>query len=172
MQYQLPNGKVINLTIEEYLNLTDDDLLNKELFPFILKKMNDYSISPDQLTIEILESTSLSQNSQITDRLVDIRKMGFKIAIDDFGTENSNFTRLTSMHADFIKIDGSFIKELDTNDRSYQIAIAITNFSHNLGIEVVAEYVHSAKIQEIVDELGIDYSQGYYISEPMPSIDW
>ena len=74
------------------------------------------------------------------------------------------------MHVDFIKIDGSFIKNIDTNNKSYEIAKALTVFGHSIGAELVAEFVHSKAIQEIIELIGIDYSQGFFICKPEETI--
>ena len=99
--------------------------------------------------------------------------MGFKIAIDDFGTEYSNFARLLELNVDYIKIDGTFIKNINRDQKSYNISKAICEFSHSINAKAIAEFVRDAEIQEIVEELGIDYSQGYYFSVPQPAFaEW
>ena len=77
----------------------------------------------------------------------------------------------TEWYADYIKTDGSLIKNIDTDKKSYEIVKAIVNFSSNMYISTVAEFVHSKSVQKIVEELGINYSQGYYFSEPSAKIE-
>ena len=95
-----------------------------------------------------------------------IKSLGCKIAIDDFGTEFSNFARLLNMNFDFIKIDGSFIKDIHKNENSYKIAKTITQFAHSTNAKVIAECVHSKEVQKIIKELKIDFSQGFFFSTP------
>jgi len=98
---------------------------------------------------------------------MNLKRKGFSIAIDDFSVQNSNFERVHSMQVDYIKIDGSFIKDMSQDKKSYNVVKTISDFGKSIGAKVIAEYVHSKEVQDIVLELEIDYSQGYYFSEPL-----
>jgi len=149
------------------INITERDLLENYLVAFLNEKMELYNIEPQRVTFEILENITLAQNNaKITRQLNRLREMGFKIAIDDFGIENSNFSRLLEINLDFIKIDGVFIKNLKQNAKNRMITRAIVNLSKTLGIRTIAEYVEDEEIYNIVKECGIDYAQGYYIGKP------
>ncbi|MEJ2372944.1 MAG: EAL domain-containing protein, partial [Sulfurimonas sp.] len=104
--------------------------------------------------------------SEFIKQFQDFKELGYRIAIDDFGTEHSNFARLLTFKPDFIKIDGSFIKNIVTDPNSKEIAKAITNFAHNIGCKVVAEFVADEDIYNTVKELNVDFAQGYYIRKP------
>ena len=93
-------------------------------------------------------------------------KLGIKIAIDDFGTGYSNFAYLMDLQPDYLKIDGSLIKNIDTDMRSQEIVKTIVNCAKSLHFKTVAEFVHSKKVFEVCKELGIDEFQGFYFSEP------
>ncbi|MGE3593459.1 MAG: EAL domain-containing protein [Arcobacter sp.] len=95
-----------------------------------------------------------------------VRKLGCKIAIDDFGSGYSNFEYLIRLNADYIKIDGSLIKDILINKNNQEIVITIVDFAKRQGFKTIAEFVSSKEIFEKVKELGIDYAQGYYINEP------
>ncbi len=149
------------------INITERDLLEEYLVDFLNEKMKIYNISPYRVTFEILENITIAQNNaKITTQLNILRDMGFKIAIDDFGIENSNFSRLLEINLDFIKIDGIFIKNLKESSKNRTITRAIVNLSKTLGIKTIAEYVEDEEIYNIVKECGIDYAQGYYIGKP------
>ncbi len=150
------------------INITEDDLQSDELLEFLLKVCREYGINPNRITLEILEGISASGSKSHTRYLQKIKSEGFKIAIDDFGVEYSNFERIAELEVDFIKIDGKYIKNIDTNKRHKNIVEAIVYFAKTMHIEVVAEFVHNASVQEVVQSLGIEYSQGYYFSEPKP----
>ena len=92
------------------------------------------------------------------------------MALDDFGSGYSNFEHLMRLNVDFIKIDGSMIKGLDTDANSRLIVQIIAEFAKKLGVRTVAEFVHSGPVFEVVKELGIDYSQGYHFGKPEPSL--
>ena len=134
-----------------------------------LEAIEVYHFDPSRITFEILEAMSL-ENNLAPNLSRKLRDLGFKIATDDFGTAYSNFSRLFELQVDYIKIDGSFIKNIHTDQNSYKITKAITDLSRSIGAEIVAEYVHCDEVQKIVDDLGIHYSQGFLFSEPKPEI--
>ncbi|MBV6341813.1 putative bifunctional diguanylate cyclase/phosphodiesterase [Candidatus Magnetobacterium casense] len=152
------------------INITDFDFKEGFLLDYLEQRLRQHNIPPSRVVLEILEGISMKGTKDTIDQIDELSAMGFKIAIDDFGTEYSNFSRLLELHADYIKIDGSFIKGLVTDKNSRKIVKSITDFAHSIDTKVIAEYVHNKEVQEIVLELGIDYSQGYYFSEPVRDI--
>ncbi|MBN1697549.1 MAG: EAL domain-containing protein [Spirochaetales bacterium] len=153
------------------INLSDEDFTDEKLLDYISYKLNKHNIVPQNVVFEIVENFSLKSIEISLDFIKKLKSLGVKIAIDDFGSEFSNFSRLLSIDADYIKIDSDFIMNINTDKNSYKIAQSITNFSHSIGARVIAEYVHSNPIQEKVLELGIDYSQGNLFGEPVNHID-
>ncbi len=149
------------------INITERDFLENFLIDFLSEKIKVYNINPNRVTFEILETISIEQvNCKIASQLDRLKKMGFKIAIDDFGVENSNFSRLLNLELDYIKLDGLFIRNLQNSQRKRSIVKAISNLAKTLEIKTIAEYVENQEIYEIVKECGIDYAQGYYIGKP------
>jgi len=148
------------------INITEDDLLTKNLMHYLTKKLEQYAIEPEQITLEILEGISSSGTKNNIQQLKDLKNIGFKLAIDDFGVEYSNFERINELDIDFIKIDGVYVKNIYTNPKSKKIVKAIADFSASMDIEVIAEFVENQEIQEIILDLGIEYSQGYLFSKP------
>ncbi|MFT5661196.1 MAG: diguanylate cyclase (GGDEF)-like protein [Sulfurimonas sp.] len=147
------------------INLTADDILNTDTISLIKEKMNLCS-NPERVVFELVESDDLYSIVEIYDFIQYIKKMGAKIAIDDFGTGYSNFSYMMKIEPDYLKIDGSLIKNLDTDENAKKIVKTIINFASQLGIKTIAEYVHSKEIFEICRDLGIDEFQGYYFSKP------
>jgi len=148
------------------VNITEDDLKACEL-PSLLRNLTDkYEIAPHRVTLEILENISAHGSEQALEQLVALKEMGFKLALDDFGSEKSNFFRLQKMNVDFIKIDGSFIKDINTNQNNLNICKTIVHMASSLGCKVVAEFVHSKEVFDTVKQIGISYSQGYFFGEP------
>jgi len=148
------------------INITEQDLKEEYLFDYLEEKRKQYNIESSQIILEILESISVNGTVETLELLQKLKQKGYKIAIDDFGTENSNFSRLLTLNVDYIKIDGSFIKNLDEDKNSQEIVKAIVEFAHNIKCKVIAEFVHNEKIYEKLKEFNIDYAQGYYISKP------
>ncbi len=127
-------------------------------------------VPPGCVVFEVLEGISLTDSDNVLEQLTALKEMGCKIAIDDFGAEQSNFSRLLELNADFVKIDGKFIKNIHTDPKSYTITKAISGLAKDIGIKVIAEFVHCEQIQEKIAELGIEYSQGYYFGKPKQTI--
>ena len=88
------------------------------------------------------------------------------MAIDDFGTGYSNFEYIIKLNVDFLKIDGSLIKNIHVNENIRLTVLTIVNFAKVLGLKTVAEFVHCKEVQDVVESLGIDFSQGYLFHEP------
>lgn len=148
------------------INITEDDLSQGYLLRYLERKTSEYGIEPERLMLEILEGVSATGKKDHIEQLAELKQAGYKLAIDDFGTEYSNFERIIALKVDCVKIDAKYIRDIATNPTSYEVARAIAYFASNVGIETVAEYVHDDEVQSIVEQLGIDYSQGYFYSEP------
>ncbi|RZV14895.1 EAL domain-containing protein [Aliarcobacter butzleri] len=147
----------LNLTLED---LEDDYTIN-QIFKTIAK-----TNTAKQITFEIVESEQIENFEKINKFIKDAKSLGCKIAIDDFGTGYSNFSYIAKLNIDIIKIDGSLIKNIHI-DKNIQITVStIVNFAKALNIKTVAEYVHNKEVYECVKNLGIDYSQGYYLHKP------
>jgi len=158
-------------SIEFSINIGEQDLNHGYLIDFLKKTAQTSHISPQRVVIEILEGISAHTTEQNLNQLNELKELGFQLAIDDFGAQNSNFERVHRLNVDYIKIDGSFIKNIDTNVNSYKIAHNISNFAKSIDAKVIAEFVHSDSVYQKVLELGIDFSQGYHIGEPNPSLE-
>lgn len=158
-------NKVENIDCSLSINLSAEDILNIETISLIMERLNRCT-KPDFIVFELVESDDLYNMPEINSFIQYIKSMGSKIAIDDFGTGYSNFSYMMKIEPDYLKIDGSLIKNLDTDQNAKKIVKTIINFANKLGIKTIAEYVHSQDIFEICRNLGIDEFQGYYFSEP------
>ncbi|WP_263832590.1 EAL domain-containing protein [Sulfurospirillum oryzae] len=150
------------------LNITNEDLLNQTFLDFLIAKQKLYQIDPALVTFEILEDIIISDINHLPLLNLQVLKdMGYLLALDDFGSDRSNFNRLENLGVDFIKIDGQFIKGIDTNPRNQDIVESIALMAKKMGIQVVAEYVSTKEEFEMVRQLGVDYSQGYFFNVPL-----
>ncbi|WP_299205254.1 GGDEF domain-containing protein [uncultured Amphritea sp.] len=163
-------AKIAGTGLTLSVNITEDDLLMEYLETYLTEKTAEYAVAPQQVVLEILEGISAAGKKNHIAQLSRIKALGYQLAIDDFGTEYSNFERILELHVDFVKIDAKYIKNIDTDSKSYEITRAIVFFARNSGIKTVAEFVHNVAVQQVVESLGIDYSQGYLFSEPSPDI--
>jgi len=151
--------------LEFNINLSIEDIMNHDIFKFIIDKLKS-SQAATRVTFELLESEAVQDFKKVERFIGEVKRYGAKIAIDDFGSGYSNFSYLTKMKPDYIKIDGSLIENIDVDKNSLIIVETIVSFAKKLGIKTVAEYVHSSIVMDVVNSLGIDYSQGFYIDEP------
>ena len=152
------------------INLSIEDIMSSEMYRFIIEKLKNSKAS-NRVTFELLESEAIQDFKKVERFISEVKRYGAKIAIDDFGSGYSNFFYLTKMNADYIKIDGTLIKDIDVDKTSYLVVETIVEFARKLGIETIAEYVHSSMVMDKVKELGIDYSQGFYIDEPSIALE-
>lgn len=152
------------------INITETDLEQGYLPDFLDQLVQQYGVTPDRLILEILEGTSSSGKEAHLPQLQVLKRRGYQLAIDDFGTEYSNFERILELEVDIIKIDAKYIRNIHIDPTSYEIVRAMVYFARNAGIRTVAEFVHCEEVQSVVMALGIDESQGYLFSEPAPVI--
>ena len=151
------------------VNLSIEDIKDREIIEFIYKKANEYNIK-NKLIFELLESEEVSNFDDILPFIQKMKSMGIRFAIDDFGSGYSNFAYLLQIQPDYIKIDGSLIKNIKENSKEYHIVKAIVKFAKSLNAEVIAEHVSSKEIVELLSDFDIDFLQGFYFSEPNPEI--
>lgn len=149
------------------INLSVEDILNKEIVTYIKQKIKQYNVA-DKIIFEILESEGIEDYKEISDFINDMKKLGCKIAIDDFGSGYSNFEHLLKLNVDYIKIDGTLIKNLDKDVNAQILIKTIVEFAKRLNILTVAEYVHSKEIFEKTKELNINRVQGFFLAKPQP----
>ncbi len=148
------------------INFSYQDIHNKELVDELKIKLSDKKLK-NRVIFEITESEYIEDFKIVKKFIDEFRKFGVKFAIDDFGTGYSNFKTILEINPDFIKIDGTLIKDIDTNKNSFELVNAIVKFSKKLNIKTIAEFVHSEEVFEITKSLEIDYFQGYYFYEPI-----
>lgn len=152
------------------LNVSAQDFHENYLGDFLQYKCDYYNIAPQRVYIEMVESITINGADAVLEQVKRLRAKGFNITIDDFGIEQSVFSRLLRLEAKTIKIDSSFIKDLDTNLSNQMVVENIVAFAKRIGAQTVAEFVDTKSVHEKVCALGIDYSQGYYIGKPMAQI--
>jgi diguanylate cyclase (GGDEF)-like protein len=175
--YNLITKTIIDRSFEAFkdnhygftINLSIDDVMSSEIFDFIINKLKNSEASK-RVIFEIVESEAIVDFTKVSKFINEAKRYGARVAIDDFGDGYSNFSYLIKMDVDFIKIDGSLIENIDTDKSSLLVVQTIVDFAKKLGIKTIAEYVHSSTVSDKVKELGIDYSQGYYIDRPSLNI--
>lgn len=149
------------------INLSMDDIYSATIYEFILDKLKQ-SQQGTRVIFELIETKTDDDFDKLARFIKEVKRFGARIAIDDFGAGYSNFTVLTKIEPNILKIDSELIKNIDTNNSARIIVESIVAFCKKLDIKTTAEYVHSSTILTVVKELGIDYSQGFLIDMPSP----
>ncbi len=179
-QYLQLSNQVISKTLADLsrtekqvsLNLSFKDILDTDFIISLDKNLDKIdNEKKERIVFEILESDYITDYSLLEDFVIKYRNQGIKIAIDDFGTGYSNFAHILKIRPNYIKIDGSLIKNINTDKNSYELVKSIIDFSKALNIKVIAEFVHSREVYESILNLGVDEFQGFYLGEPSLNIE-
>ncbi|MFK5938317.1 MAG: EAL domain-containing protein [Sulfurimonas sp.] len=147
------------------INLSIVDIQSHDMQEFILQKLENFE-KPQLVVFEILENDKLGNYKDVKEFITKIKKFGCKFAIDDFGSGYSNFSHVYELNVDYLKIDASLVKYVSTDENSRIIVKTIVNFASSLGLKTIAEYVEDIESLEILEKMGVDYIQGYYIGKP------
>ncbi len=149
------------------INLTLHDIDSNYFRSWFFKDLKKFP-RPQDLTIEFLESEDLNKADIFFDFVKEVRKLGCKIAIDDFGAGYSTLSTILHLEPDFIKIDGSIISDVSHNEKSTMLLGVIQYLTKELGGQAIAEFVETADIQKILEHHNVAYSQGYHFAKPVP----
>ncbi len=148
------------------INLSVHDIERDEITHYIENLLVQHEDEAHRIIFELLESEDIKDFALIKQFIQKVKAKGVKIAIDDFGTGYSNFERLLSYEPDILKIDGSLIKNIHNNQINQHIVETVMLFAKKQNLSTVAEFVENETIYEIVRDMGIDYSQGFYFGKP------
>ena len=175
--YSLMTKQIIEKSFKEIsktditisINLLARDMMDGDISNYIFEKIKEYGVAK-QVVFEILEDESIENQIRVENFIDKAKRIGVRIAIDDFGTGYSNFSYLMKLKPDYLKIDGSIIKNIDKDRNSEAIVEAIISFAKTLHVKTIAEFVHSKEVYEKCHALGIDEFQGFYLGEPLPNL--
>ena len=148
------------------INLSGQSFNDTTIFKEIEMLLNKPEVDPGQIIFEITETSAVSNFNSAQTLIRQIKALGSQIALDDFGVGFSSFYYLKHLPVDYVKIDGSFVNEINKNNEDRIFVKAISEVSQALGKKTIAEVVENGEILIILRELGIDYAQGYYIGKP------
>ncbi len=158
--------KFQNLPFEFSVNISYEDIENADFLDFIKEMLQKYNVA-NRVVFEILEDENVKNYNLLIAFIDEIKNLGCKVAIDDFGSGYSNFEHLLKMNVDYLKIDSSIIKNVAKDENSYKITKTIVDFAKSLNLKTIAEFVENEEIYNIIKDMGADYSQGYYFSAPL-----
>ena len=166
---QLSLLKVAQTSKPVTINITMDDIQNPSISRYIHNYVKNTNLG-SFITFEIVESKEITSFVKVSNFIKRLKALGCQFAIDDFGSGYSNFENILKLDFDYIKIDGSLIKEVDSSKQNELFVKTIVNMAKTLNIKTVAEYVYSKTVHDKVKELEIDYAQGYYIGKPRKNV--
>ena len=125
-------------------------------------------LPPESICFEITETAAIANMSKALQFMNELKDLGCRFSLDDFGSGLSSFTYLKNLPVDFLKIDGSFVRDMTHDPIDYAMVESINNVGHVMGIETIAESVEDLEILAKLRELNVDYAQGYGIQRPQP----
>jgi diguanylate cyclase (GGDEF)-like protein/PAS domain S-box-containing protein len=161
----------INQLKRASINLSGALLNDTSSATFIISTFRQHNIPAEKICFEITESTAIVNMDRTLPLLKRLKDEGFNLALDDFGTGFASYGYLKNLPFNTLKIDGSFIKDIVSNETDFTIVKSINDVAKALEMTTVAEYVENRRIHQIIEELGIDYAQGYGIAKPTPLSD-
>lgn len=148
------------------INLSGHSLCDDQFIEFIMNEMQKPGVNPKRICFEITETAAVANLSRAMELMTQLKVMGCQFALDDFGSGLSSFTYLKNLPVDFLKIDGSFIKDMVDDPMDRAMVESINQIGHLMGLKTIAEFVESDAILEELKTLRIDYVQGYGIHRP------
>jgi diguanylate cyclase (GGDEF)-like protein len=150
------------------INLSGSSLTDEHLLHYIEGKLDEYDVSPRLVCFEITETATIANMNRALRLISELRARGCRFALDDFGTGLASFAYLKHLPVDFLKIDGTFVKDIVRDPVNLAIVKATNEIGHALGIKTIAEYVEDVETLQALRELGVDYGQGFGIARPKP----
>ena len=159
-----------DMDFEFSINICLDDIMDEKTIAFIYELLKIHKSIAAKTAFELLETENMEAYREVKEFIDEVKNFGCKIAIDDFGTGYSNFSHIIHLNIDYIKIDASLIKNIHEDKNAQVITQTITTFAKELGLKTISEFVHSKEVFEKVLEIGIDFSQGFFLGEPREKI--
>ena len=151
-----------------FVNLSAQTFGNRAFLDYVLERTQFYNMPPEKLCFEISERTAISRLEDAKEFVEELRNIGCRFALDDFGRGTYSFRYLKELEVDFVKIDGSFVRNMLKDPMDLVVVRSITEIARLSNAATVAEYVESTEILDKLAELGIDYAQGFAVGRPMP----
>jgi len=148
------------------INLSGQSLCDEDFQKFVENEIHESGVAPESLCFEITETTAIANITSAIHLMNGLKKRGCTFALDDFGSGLSSFSYLKNLPVDYIKIDGSLVKDMHTNLIDRAMVRSISQIGHLMGIKTIAEYVVNDDVMMECKALGIDYVQGYHVSRP------
>lgn len=150
------------------INLSGTSLSDKGLLGYIKEQFILFNVPPEKICFEITETSAIINLTNTLSLMADLKSIGCKFLLDDFGSGMSSFAYLKNLPVDFLKMDGGFVKDITRNEIDLAMAKSIQSIAEAMKIKTIAEFVECADTMKLLKQMGVDYGQGFYLSSPMP----
>lgn len=150
------------------INISGAVLGDNSLLKFVKQALNVYGLPPSLLCFEITETVAIANFTHANRFVNELKEMGCRFALDDFGSGFASFSYLKTLPVDYLKIDGSFVRHLAHSAVDHTMVDAINQLGHVMGLKTIAEFVETQDVLESLRILDVDYAQGYFIGRPIP----
>lgn len=168
MKYKREVDKKDNLIFS--LNVSGTVLGNNSYFKMALEIIDKYKVGHDKIIFELTETEKIKDLENLKEIILEYKQKGIKFALDDFGSGYSTINYLKNIPVDFMKIDGSFIKDMNENHSNYYLVKSMVNIAKAYNMKTVGEFTENIEILSSLTSLGVDFAQGYHIGKPMNTI--
>jgi diguanylate cyclase (GGDEF)-like protein len=152
------------------INLSGNVFLDENLYQLVAEKLKQTAIDPSRVVFEITETSAISNYEQTKRMVVNLRALGCRFALDDFGAGFNSYSYLKHFPVDILKIDGGFITDLDNDPVDQLLVKSMIDIAHSLGKKTVAEFVERQSTMDLLRSYGVDFVQGYLVGKPQPNI--
>lgn len=153
------------------INLSGQSLGDDHFLDFVIEQFHETDIAPDYVCFEITETAAISNLNRAIQFIDVLRRMGCRFALDDFGSGVSSYGYLKNLNVDYLKIDGSFVRDMVRDTVDFAMVDSINQIGHVMGLQTIAEFAESGEILAALRRLQVDYAQGYAIGTPVPLRD-
>lgn len=150
------------------INLSGSSVMEEDLYDYIYEEMKRFKVDPDNIYFEITETAAIRQLNKAQHFIKSMQNLGFKFALDDFGSGMASFSYLRSLPVDYLKIDGQFVVGMVENKIDQAMVKSMQEISSVMGMESIAEFVESEQIVKVLQNMEVTYAQGYYYDQPKP----
>jgi len=150
------------------INLSGASLSDARFREYIFERLARARMPTGAICMEVTESSAVANLSNVVEFIQRVKQLGCSFALDDFGSGLSSFAYLKTLPVDYLKIDGSFVKDIERDEIDLAMVQAINTIGHTMGLKTIAEFVETEGILQRLIDLGVDYAQGYHIGKPQP----
>ena len=150
------------------INLSGQSLTDNKFAEQAIKTLSESNINQHRLCFEITETAAIANLQNATEFLTQLQALGCYTALDDFGSGLSSFAYLKNLPINYLKIDGMFVRQITKDETSRVMVEAINSIGHTMHLKTIAEFVEDEQIRDLLEEMGVDYAQGYFYGQPTP----